>query len=183
MWISATIATFLAIPPSNDLFARGKMLAAFAGFVVAVLTGLILVAGREWNGPQHAWAWGTCSALSLVLSITGFLTYNYLIGKWTTIYDNQRIVIGSALTPIAQEAVNHNPGMTIEQLIFDADGRFDLVWMRDSVLYNAMYLLAAYMIAVISLTICLLSLLHAFNCRGRNKGAVRPQKDEAASYS
>lgn len=169
VWITAILATFLAAPPTNGLLGPRQTPSAFAAFLVAVLAGFIIVAGRRWKIKRHARYWEICSGVCLALSIFAFWVYTYSMGRLTSVCDDQRIVIGTQLTPMAEAAVKHDPGLTTEELILDAGCRFDLVWSRSSVLQNAAYLLAVYILAVVLLTSCLLSLMHALGCRSSSK--------------
>jgi hypothetical protein len=163
-WIFGIIGVFLLPPPIGS---ESDIIVKFAKFVLIVATGLVLVPARRWN-PRRAWI---VTVNSLVLSITLFFMYQYLVASWTCTPFDVPVVVASDenLTDLAREYRAQNPNLTCELLLQAFAGNAEVVWSRQALITRRFRLALVYLLLVPLLAICVIALLQAVGERRRTK--------------
>ncbi len=158
-WILATIGGFLLPPLTTEEDQR--MWPRLAAFIIAVLFGLMFLAGQRWNKRKHLVAWGAASAGLLVLAIASLLAYQLLSFSRTCKYDDKLVVIGTEYTQLALRFMEKQPDHSCEFLLNSAAGKVDDVWTKESIDRSRIQLAASYICCVPLFALCLMAVVQS----------------------
>jgi hypothetical protein len=138
------------------------------------LAGLIFLVVQKWNRKEHVPRWAILAFVFLIISVLSYFGYQHFLDTRTCNYDEQSVVIGTTLTPQAQEDIKETPNPSCETLLQDFAGKADDVWTRDSI-NGSRYLLAATYITCLPLfMICIISLVQALSCATQGQAGQPP---------
>lgn len=165
--IFATLAaTFISPPPENLLTATkgGVDPLRFAGFLLVVVLGFIVLLMAGWNKKRHYRRWGMLAGATFLMTIVAAFLYMYTLHVKTTMYDGRRVIIGTAHTPAAVAHIKNNPSLGNAQLVMDAAGQIEDVWTIDSIATNVGVVLAIYLMLFVSAGATALCISQAIYC-------------------
>ena len=167
LWLGGIFGSFLLPPPVGVSASDEKIWLRLGQFIIAVVLGLVFLAGRRWNQPRHSLRWGAAALLFLALAVTAFFYYQQLTLNWTCSYVGDKVVIGSTYTPQGLSYTQKNPNISRDDLIFDFSGETDKIWTRESINHRRLILAATYVSCLPLFTICLIAVVQAVQCSGR----------------
>ena len=122
--------------------------------------------------------WGAGALVFLALGSGAFFAYQILAARWTTAYDQQRVVIGGVYTAYGREYHEQNPHLTPADLLMHFTRKVEKTWTRESLSQRRLVLAATYVLAMPLFTVSLMSILQAIHCATARKTA---RKTRAAS--
>ena len=167
-WLMTAVGVFLAPPPVGILTLSQRQLAGLTSFIVAVVTGLILLWMQRRNAPAHVRFWSIVTGVCLIGGLVSLIAYESAREKWTVPYAGTRILRGDVYTPLAQRALADHQ-MADSVLVAMAAGDTKLVWEEQSFPGWRMrsVLLGGYLLGVILFAVCILAIGQAHNCSGQ----------------
>lgn len=168
VWVGSVLGGFLLPPPVGISATDEKAWLRLGQFIIAVVVGLILLAGRKWHQPKHTLRWAASAVLFLVIGIAAFFLYQQLTLSWTGGYNGARVVTGASFTPQGLAYSLQNPQLSRDALIDDFAGQIENIWTRDSINHRRLILAALYLSCLPLFTICLLAIAQAVQCGGQN---------------
>jgi len=159
----AIVTTFLLPPPKNLAAsgAGGVQPRPFAVFLVAVALGFLLLLMNRWKAAKNAVRWVTLSGCLLILTVALTFVYSDALTSATTMYDGERVIVGSVYTPAATGYLRTHPSVSREQLLMDSAGSVEDVWTADSIAANARLILALYLSVFLGAATAVMTLVHA----------------------
>jgi len=154
----AAIAAGLLPPPAAVADAAGRWLVALVSAAVVAFAILPLLVWRSAARP----AIGIALAIAaLACGVVSFVASGYIERSCTAQYAGKRVLIGSELTPLASDYKRDNPGLSNDDLLFDAAGAVDRVWTTASIGRCRAWTGGTYFLAVPFLAVCLLAAAEA----------------------
>jgi hypothetical protein len=161
-WWLGLLLLALAPRPSPHPITRGAILGSI---IISVAVGSVLVwlLGRR-QGYGEAWILAAVFTAAIILSILGWFVYLYLSA--TRIVDipiegrAQQFVIGDNLTQAALRFYCSNlehPSAAPGGMLLDFGLDVDRVWTNSSVVFNSVFLLVAYNLALLATIVSILS--------------------------
>jgi hypothetical protein len=167
LWIAGILGGFLLPPPVGVSASDEKIWLRLGQFIIAVVLGLVFLAGRKWNQPRHSLRWGGAALLFLAFAVAAFFRYQQLTLSWTANYAGDRVVTGSTFTPQGLAYTQKNPNISGDELINDFAGKTDEIWARESINHRRLILAATYVSCLPLFTICLIAVVQAVQCSSR----------------
>ena len=161
VFLAAIVGSF-ALPPPADLSHAGgikpEAMAKYAMFLVLAFCWLWML---RWNRKSHAPGWAWIAVSCFIVSLVASFAYLDGLRSRTTVYDGQRVVIGSQLRSEAASYVRLHPNHSAEELVFDAAGKVGDVWTSESIAANVRWILGVYMLLFVSAGVSILAVLHS----------------------
>ena len=161
VFLAAIVGSF-ALPPPADLSHAGgikpEAMAKYAMFLVLAFCWLGML---HWNRKSHSPRWGWIAVACFVVSLAASFAYLDGLRSRTTLYDGQRVVIGSQYRGEAVVYLKLHPSHSPEDLVFDAGGRVGDIWTSDSIAANVRWILGVYMLLFVSASVAILAVLHS----------------------
>jgi hypothetical protein len=188
VWIAGSIAAFL-LPPPIGSSEQIRVWVRFGQFIITVIIGMLLLGALRWKTKDYVARWAAFAMLSLTLATAAFVTYQFLVIRWTANYNQQRVVIGDVLTPWGKEFQKEHSDFTPEDLVMSASGKTDQVWDRRSLEQRRLILAILYVIALPIFTVCIMSTVQALQCavfptdRSTQKRPVSHRRRQPAKLS
>ena len=173
VWIVAIISGFLLPPPIGTSEKDERVLPALAAFIIAVLIGLMFIAGQRWNKKKHSVWWGCTSATLLVLAIASLLTYQSLSSSRTCKYNNRLVVIGTEYTEQALRYMGNQSDHSCEYLLDSAAGKTDDIWTKESIDRTRIHLAISYICCIPLFALCIIALVQSIFIHETTKSRSR----------
>ena len=98
---------------------------------------------------------------ALAIGVAAFLGSGYIERACTARYAGKSVVIGMALTPLGSDYRRANPGLSNDDLLFDAAGVAERVWAPASIARCRASIGGTYFLAIPFLAVCLLAAAEA----------------------
>jgi hypothetical protein len=163
-------SSFLVTPAAISVQSRPQAIAAFNSFLVAVISAIALYVFSKLDRKKqphrvHLWICLT----SILLSAVCFLTYDELMGTWTTPYGGRRLIVGenADLQPAFWESFRQNLGVTSNEKALDpaiafekSEGESLVIWKKESILTRRRTLYVLYLLSSTCTSLALLSATH-----------------------
>jgi hypothetical protein len=167
LWVGGILGGFVLPPPVGVTANDEKIWLRLGQFIIAILLGLVFLAGRRWSQSRHSLRWGGAALLFLTLAVAAFFRYQQLTLAWTGNYSGDRVVIGSVFTLQGLSYTAQNPRISSDDLIFDFAGQTENIWTRESINRRRLLLAATYVSCLPLFTICLIAVVQAVQCGSR----------------
>ncbi len=161
LWIICVVGSFLLPPPVGFSGSGQHIWTALGKFVVTVLVGLMIVAGRKWNKKGQARAWAIVAAALLVVAVSTFISYQSLLFSHTCTYSSKEVVIGNVYTEHALTYLQKYPGKSCEALLEDFVGKADDIWTQESINHERTTLAEVYLSCLPLFAMCMMAIVHA----------------------
>jgi hypothetical protein len=167
-WLTTAIGVFFAPPPAGILTFERRQWAGLTAFIVAVLTGLILLWMRRRSDQRHIRFWSAVTGICLVGGLSALLLYESARETWTVPYSGTRLLRGTAYTARARKA-SAELHVTDSVLVAMAAGDATLVWESKSFpgWRPRAVLLGGYLIGTVLLSSCILGIGQAYACSAK----------------
>ena len=136
-----------------------RLFAAIASIAIVLLAILPGVVIRAITGRRSIWI--GAAVVSLVLGAAAYVTHSTMERTCTARYDGRVTMIGTAWTAAGESYAKSNPGLTNDDLLFDATGVADRLWTRASIDTCRVRMGATYFLWVPFLAACFAALLQA----------------------
>lgn len=162
-WVAGVLAGFL-LPPPAGTEDETRVWVRFAQFIITMVVGLVLLAALRWKDKDLAFRWGGVSASFLLLGTVAFFGYQLCAARWTAIYNDALVVIGSDYTPSGLEYHTEHPQLSPADLLMKFAGKVDRIWTRESIAEHRILLAGMYILTMPLFTIAIMSLLQAIQC-------------------
>lgn len=133
-------------------------------FLVLILTGLLLVAGRRRRSRSDTRLWVMMALGSLTLALGSLLAHRLLLDTRTCGYYGTVRVIGLTLTGDAVEYLRESPVPSCEELLKVFTGRVEEIWTRASLAQSRLILALSYVCVAPLLAACAVATLQAVSC-------------------
>lgn len=179
LWLSGILGGFLLPPPVGVLPNDEKIWLRLGQFIIAVVLGVVIFAGRRWRQPRHAARWCAVALLALALGVVAFLRYQQLTLAWTAVYDGGKVVTGSAYTPHGLAYRIAHPELSASDLIFDFAGQTEEIWTHASISRRRLILAGTFESCLPLFAVCLLGVVQAIHCSDR-QARRQPRRQAAA---
>lgn len=168
-WVMTTIGSFW-VPPPPDLPGENEKMLSFAKFIVMILTGLMILPMIKWCcKKRHAWLWGKITAVTLILGILAFFTYQILLSSWTVNEGDRMVYVGRTLTQHAAEYKQNHPELNKRQLLERAGWDPKIVWTEESLLICRFILSGVYVLCTPFFAITLMAVAQVIYCVKKGK--------------
>jgi TIR domain len=154
----AGIAAAFMPPPAALAEAASRWIVAL---ISAAVVAFAILPSLVWRSVARPGVWTGLAIVSLTLGIAAFLTSNYVERTCTTNYAGKPIVIGTELNPLGANYKRANPGLSTEDLLFDAAGAPERIWTPSSIGRCRALVGGTYFLAIPFLAICLLAAAEA----------------------
>jgi hypothetical protein len=157
MALAGVASAIAPIPPAVDTSQITTRL--FAGAAAVSLVGVaigpaMLLRGSSQDGKA---IWVGLAAIGLVFGVLAFVLAGARQRTCTARYDGKAVFIGTELTPLGQSYARDNPGLSTDELLFDAAGVADRLWTRASIDNCRTAVGATYFLWIPCLFICLVA--------------------------
>ncbi len=131
--VAAGGVTALSVPAGLDAAAVGstRTFAALASLGIVLLLTLPGVVIRELTARRGLWL--AVAAVSLAAGAGVFWFSSSSRRACTAQYDGHTVVVGTELTDLGQRYVAGNPGLSNDDVLFDAAGVADRIWTAASI--------------------------------------------------
>lgn len=154
----AAIAAGLFPPPAAIAGDASRGIAALASAALVAFATLPLLV---WRSAARPALWVAIAIAALAGGIAAFLASASLSRSCTARYAGSAVVIGTELTPLAADYRRSNPGLSNDDLIFDAAGETERVWTPASIARCRAWIGGTYFLAIPFLVVCLLATAEA----------------------
>lgn len=134
---------------------------AFAALASAAIVTLAILPFVVWRSAARPRAWISMAVLSLALGVTAFSAGGYAQRACTARYGSTPVVIGTDLTPLGGAYREANPGLSSDDLLFDAAGVAERIWTPASISRCAALISSTYFLWVPFLVVCLVATAQA----------------------
>lgn len=161
VFLAAIIGSFVLPPPADLSHAGGIKPEAMAKYSMFLVLAFCWLGMLRWNRKSHSTRWGWIALACFAVSLLSSFAYLDGLGSSTTIYDGQRVVIGSQYRSEAAAYVRLHPNHSAEEMVFDAGGKVGAVWTSDSIAANVRWILGIYMLLFVSASSAILAVLHS----------------------
>ncbi len=166
IWIVAVAGSFF-IPPPVALSSEQSTYTHFATFIATALTGIMFLPMKLYDNAHQAKWWAALSTLLLLAVAATFFYYTAEKNRTTFSYNDQLIVKGD-LTYEARQYTATYSAVLDSALLEDAGGRTELVWTKESVEKNRLWLVGIYSASIVLSTLCILSVIQTVHAgKGR----------------
>ncbi len=162
--ILSSFGGFLLPPPS---FLDASTRPWPTQFIVAVTSGLLVVAGRRWRRKRDTRIWVGAALGALGAALISLVAHRWLVDTWTCRYYGALYTTGSDLTPYAAEYSRDNSLPSCEELLKAFTGRREEIWTRASLVRNELVLALSYVTVVPLLAASAIATLQAVSCSRR----------------
>jgi hypothetical protein len=156
----AAAAAALAPPPPvlAESNAGGRSFAALAS---AAIVGLSILPFILWRGTTRPHIWLAAAIAALTLGIGSFSAGGYAQRACTARYAGKAIVIGTEMSTLGATYRQANPGLSSDDLLFDAAGAPERIWTRGSIDRCRTLIATSYFLWIPFLVVCLLATAQA----------------------
>ena len=168
-WLCAVVATFVFPPPTDVTSDSSRVFVFFARFIVAILVGLFSLPIGKFAKKPSALRWRLVPVALLVAGIISFLAYEDLKSKYTADFQGDQRVIGWTFTDEGRTHRDNEKGITNRQLLMDAAGDPAKIWTADSIRKASFWIRVSYLLTVITLAACVITLLQAFELQEKKR--------------
>lgn len=153
-------------PPANPLGSgEPRLLVGIASFAVLVILLLAAALAAAWAMEKHRTVWSAASVLLIIVFIGCSMAYYRYAQRVSFRYPNvdgaAQYHVGNRYTPEAQAFLDHNPNLSVPQLIQEFGG-FEMVtsiWPPDAIHEVHWRLSALYLAMMISLSAAVFALV------------------------
>jgi 4-amino-4-deoxy-L-arabinose transferase-like glycosyltransferase len=137
-------------------------------FVIAVTTGLLIVAGRRRRSVRDTRLWVSAALGTLGVALIGLFVHYFLAEIWTCRYYDRFLVIGSSsdLASVASEYIEGN-GDSCEELLKAFIGKQSAIWEGLSVALREVILTLTYLFVSTLFAACAIATIQAVSCSRR----------------
>ena len=131
--MAAGAAAVLTVPAGLEASAANstRMFAALASLGLVLLFTLPGVVIREITGRRGFWL--ATAVVSLTVGALAFWLSTSAARTCTAEYDGRTIIVGTEWTTLGQRYIAGNPGLSNDDVLFDAAGAADRVWTPASI--------------------------------------------------
>ena len=143
-------------PGSGAVTRLFAAVASIAIVLLAILPGVVI---RAITGRRSIWI--GAAVVSLVLGAGAYVAHSVMERTCTARYDGRVTMIGTAWTALGESYAKGNPGLTNDDLLFDATGVAERLWTRESIDACRVRIRATYFLWLPCLAACLVALLQA----------------------
>ncbi len=157
----AAIGAALVPPPPAIAGAATGAPWAFAALASAAIVTLAILPFIVWRSAAQPRVWMAVAVLSLVLGVASFSAGGYAQRACTARYGATPVVIGTELTPLGGAYRQANPGLSSDDLLFDAAGVPERIWTRASIGRCTVLISSIYFLWVPFLAVCLVATAQA----------------------
>ncbi len=172
-WLCALLATFVFPPPTDITSDPSRVFVFFSRFIVAILVGLLTLPLGKFAAKRYA-VWRLVSIALLAAGITSFFGYEDLRSKYTADYQGDQRVIGWTFTYEGWIHKDSEKGITNKQLLADALGDPAGIWTAESIHKASLWIHLYYLLTVITLAACVITLVQALNSEETNGALTAP---------
>jgi hypothetical protein len=153
VFVSAPARLWHDAPPSNAL--------RFTQFVLALVLGLLVYASRNRPPtPKTRRLWLASVAITMLLGITLYFSYQAFSDSWTCEYDQHGpVVIGVTYTPDTAKWLEKNPMADCKRLLAAFAGNTPEIWQRDELLKRHFILTLLFSATVLLLSVAAVSVV------------------------
>lgn len=134
---------------------------AFAALAAAAIVALVILPFLLWPAAARPKVWVIVAIASLAFGLVSFATAGYAQRACMARYGDSVIVIGTELTPLGEAYRRANPDLSVDDLLFDAAGVPERIWMRSSIDRCTILIASTYFLWVPFLVVCLMSTAQA----------------------
>jgi hypothetical protein len=173
--LAAGIGVWLVSPPPGfDDGSRGwTIFPAVAALALVALASLAAQTMARARGPAVR-LWLAVSAAAFLAGVGAFLAAGQAQRDCLADYDGRPSVIGNALTPLGEQYVRENPGLSPRDLLFDAAGDAERLWTPASIARCRAAVGTTHALWIPLLVVCLLGAAQAVSARPMPLVASRP---------
>jgi hypothetical protein len=138
-------------------------------FVIAVTTGLLIVAGRRRRSAGDTRLWVNAALGTLAVALIGLFVHHFLAELWTCRYYDRFLVIGSSsdLASVASEYIQENGKPSCEDLLKAFIGKQNAIWEGMSVTLREVILTLSYLSVSTLFAACAIATIQAVSCSHR----------------
>jgi hypothetical protein len=155
----AAIAAALLPPPAA--LAGGGDTRGTVALLSAAIVAFAVLPLLVWRSVARPAIWIAVAVAGLALGIASFLSAGPIERSCTARYAGKSIIIGTELTPLASDYKRANPGLSNDDMVFDAAGVPERVWTTTSIGRCRAWTGATYFLAIPFLVVCLLATAEA----------------------
>ena len=130
---AALVFAILLSPPGAVPRDAGNAIRWFAAIATAFALVAVTAAGMRWSQPRHASRWLAAALALFAAGASLYVTAMRAHRHCTAPYAGSTVIIGERLTPFAQQYVANGNSADPENLLLDAAGRADAVWIPESI--------------------------------------------------
>ena len=163
MWLAVAAALLAgiaaAVVPMPPAIGGGR--SAFAALASAAIVVIAILPFMVWRRAAQPMVWVTAALVALALGIGSFFTGGYVERTCTARYADKPVVIGGDLTTLGATYKQANPGLSNDDLLFDAAGVPERIWTTNSIGRCRALLAGTYFLWIPFLAVCLLFFAHA----------------------
>jgi len=175
VWAVGLLSGFVLPPPADDLRDGNLRLAQF---VATFVIGLMFYPVAQYAARRHARAWILTTIVLLALGLGSLFTYWRHFLAWTYVYDGQRRVIGSVLTPEAEadrvrlEKQLRRPVPAVELPRHSGEGGPKACWPPEEIDSRTIWLGATYVGTICAWVAAVIGLLQVVHVAPRPKSGT-----------
>ena len=160
--VVATVAVvFMPIPEALTVIGAASSTRLFAVFSSAALVAVFAALPFVLRAGGRRPVWLTLAAVALALGAGAFVAAGSAQRMCTARYDGRAVIVGTEWTPGGDKYVKENPGLSRDEVLFDATGRVGTLWTEASIGRCRSLLTGTYALWVPFLTVCLFASLQA----------------------
>lgn len=158
--LTATVVALVAPPEALPSTGSGatRLFAALAGAAIVGVAVLPALVTRS-VGARRLWMVGAVVALGA--GIGAYVYGSAAQRACTAHYDQRAVLVGTEWTPLGETYAKDNPGLSKDELLFDAAGVADRLWTRASIDRCRTVLGATYFLWIPFLALALVACVHA----------------------
>jgi hypothetical protein len=166
VWLAAGTVLVAAIaaarfPPPTAIAGTTESPWAFAALASAAIVTLAILPFVVWRSAARPRVWVAMAIASLMLGLFSFVTAAYAQRACTARYAGRSVVIGTDLSPLGAAYREANPGLSGDDLLFDAAGVPERIWTEESIGRCAVLVSGTYFLWIPFLAVCLVATAQA----------------------
>lgn len=167
VWLAAAAAVLAAIaagaapPPPGLADTERAAPSIFAALASAAIVALAILPFLFIRGAARRRIWLTLAAAALGLGIAAYSAGGYAQRACTAHYAGKVVVIGTEWTTLGETYSRGNPGLSTDDLLFDAAGVPDRLWTRGSIDRCRTFIGTTYFLWIPFLIACLIATVQA----------------------
>lgn len=168
VWILSIVVPVVLKPPQINYQNETNENAVIVFFVTCII-GILWISFNKKNKYKHYKFWLRTSLFLITFSVLSIIFYSVKKESWTISYYGSNLVVGDTLLEGAQrkkQALEKNLGRTISDQEFPQymPGRNHELWDIDVLRVRRYFLLALYVIVVMSMVLMIVTILQTINC-------------------
>lgn len=179
--VALTAAAAAALAPPEALLGSPLTRRPFAALVAAAIAAVAAVPAGLGRHVGRRALWVAVAAIALAAGAGAYVGFGALLRACTADYNGRAVIIGTTLNDTGAAYAAGNPGLTRDELLFDAAGSPERVWTRDSIDRCRATVGATYFLWLPCLAVCLLACWHAVPAGLLPVSAPRPSGPAAAT--